>query len=483
MVWLLRRNHVDYEVDLQTGAHHVVAPKVSGTELCRNWLVDGTGAVGATLDFESNSGRWTIRNGKGNRIAGGVDKFGDINLVAFTPDGAGVVYGIRDMAAGRDHWFSVPLAGGTPQSFLEDQRAEREVTDRGHRLTGYVDDTADRRAHFFDARRDKIYAASARAFPGERMDLDGSNDAFDRLMVTTQGDGDPITWWKVDIYTGKADVLGTSYAIAPADVGSTRMVDYTAADGTKMDGVLTLPPGKADARGLPAIVMPHGGPFGFHDSTGFDWYAQSFASRGYAVFQPNFRGSGGHGVAFEQAGYGESGRKMQTDISDGLAEMVKQGIVDPKRVCIVGWSYGGYAAQAGVTLQQGLYRCAVSMAGLSDLVQRRNDAARATNSDELTLRVLALEFGDGRDLREVSPIRFVDKVSVPILLIHGKDDTVVEYSQSSRMADALRAAGKQVQFVTLPNGDHWLLNSETRSAMLQASMDFVTRYNPPDPAK
>src|SRR6202007_2715282 len=121
-----------------------------------------------------------------------------------------------------------------------------------------------------------------------------------------------------------------------------------------------------EAKGLPLVVMPHGGPEA-HDRPGFDWWAQAFASRGYAVFQPNFRGSDGSGDAFRDAGFGQWGRKMQTDISDGVAELARRGIVDPKLVCIVGASYGGYAALAGVTLQHGLYRCAVSYAGVANM--------------------------------------------------------------------------------------------------------------------
>ncbi len=129
-----------------------------------------------------------------------------------------------------------------------------------------------------------------------------------------------------------------------------------------MEGVLTLPPDK-EGKNLPLVVMPHGGPIVVGDRARFDWWAQVFASRGYAVFQPNYRDTLGYGEAFRHAADGQYGRKMQTDISDGLTALATAGIIDPKRTCIVGGSYGGYAAFAGVTLQHGLYRCAVSVAG------------------------------------------------------------------------------------------------------------------------
>ncbi len=482
-----------YEMDLQTRKHRVIAkhPGPDAEGMNRDWLLDGAGAVAASLDVYHRTGEWIVRNAHGVALTSGKDLRGQVELIGFTPDGApggpSVIYSLIEAEGGLVRWFSVPLAGGASVPYLDGEAVKGTFEDRGHHLLGFTTDAAGDESHFLDARQEKIYKASQRAFPGLHMELVDHNDAFDRLVVTTTGPGDPITWWQVDIKTGKADELGQSYPMDEDDVGPMKMAPFTAADGLKMEGVLTLPPARflqgRPAKALPAVVVPHGGPFGAYDTAGFDWLAQAFASRGYVVFQPNFRGSGGYGRPFEQAGYGEYGRKMQSDVSDGLAELVKQGIVDPQRVCIVGWGYGGYAALVGVTVQQGLYRCAASMAGISDLNDKVNADLAEANQDLMLYRNIKQEIGMGQHLTEVSPIRFVDKVSVPILLIHGKDDTVVEYSQSSRMAEALRRAGKDVELVTLPGADHWLLNSETRLAMLQASVDFVMKHNPPDGGK
>jgi dipeptidyl aminopeptidase/acylaminoacyl peptidase len=223
--------------------------------------------------------------------------------------------------------------------------------------------------------------------------------------------------------------------------------------------------------------MPHGGP-GQRDYPGFDWWAQAFASRGYAVLQPNFRGSSGYGATFQNAGHGEWGRKMQSDLSDGLTFLVQSGIADPQRACIVGASYGGYAALAGVTLQKGIYRCAVSVAGVSDLSKMVATDIRESILSATLIRMLKQEVGSGRDLREASPIRFAAGADAPILLVHGKDDTVVNYDQSADMAKALQKAGKPVEFVTLVGEDHWLSRSETRQSMLEAVVAFVEKRNP-----
>ncbi len=249
------------------------------------------------------------------------------------------------------------------------------------------------------------------------------------------------------------------------------------ADGLDLEGILTLPVGKG-SKNLPIIMFPHGGPTA-HDEPRFDWWAQALASRGYAVFQPNFRGSTNKDAAFIEAGHGEWGRKMQSDISDGLSYLAAQGIVDPKRACIVGASYGGYAALAGVTLQKGLYRCAISVAGVSDLQMMVSTDIRESGSNPVLIRNLRAEIGKGRELRDVSPRRFAAQADAPILLIHGKDDVVVPYRQSTVMADALKDAGKPHELVTLDGEDHWLSKSATRQRMLEAVVTFVEKHNPP----
>jgi dipeptidyl aminopeptidase/acylaminoacyl peptidase len=287
----------------------------------------------------------------------------------------------------------------------------------------------------------------------------------------------------VDVATSKADPIGAAYPdVKSASVGPIETVRWTAADGLALSGVLSLPPDRP-AKGLPLIVMPHGGPED-RDYAVFNWWAQLFAARGYAVFQPNFRGSSGDGAALLDAGFGEYGRKMLTDMSDGVAALAQKGVVDPKRACIVGWSYGGYAAQAGVTLQHRLYRCAVSMAGLSDLPHFLNYVVKVSGADGDGLRYWRRYMGVTSPFdpspATISPARHAADADAPILLIHGKDDSVVPIEQSLQMQRALKAAGKPVELVTLPNADHWLLHEDTRLAMAKASLAFVLKYNPPE---
>ncbi|MEL6529446.1 MAG: S9 family peptidase, partial [Pseudomonadota bacterium] len=290
--------------------------------------------------------------------------------------------------------------------------------------------------------------------------------------------GDSGSWFNVDLENLSASALGYErMAVTPEKVGKISTITYQAGDGLEIEAILTLPPGK-DPTNLPLVVFPHGGPTGQDDAV-FDWWAQAVAYRGYAVLQPNFRGSTNRDRAFIRAGYGEWGRKMQTDLSDGIAHLAAEGIVDPSRACIMGASYGGYAALAGVTLQQGIYRCAVSFAGVSDLTRLTRTEIRESGSNSMVKRVLKEEIGQGRELKDISPRRFADRADAPVLLIHGKDDVVVPFEQSFIMADALKDAGKPYELISLEGEDHWLSRSETRVETLRAAIKFLEEHNPP----
>ena len=336
---------------------------------------------------------------------------------------------------------------------------------------------------FIDPTAAARWASILRAFPDKAPVLVSWSDNLRQILVLTGGSRNSGVYQLVDFDRHAADIVGEAYpAIGPAQVGEVRPVSYEAADGLKIAGYLTLPPGVTEPRDLPLVVLPHGGPAS-NDDGGFDWLAQAIASRGYAVLQSNFRGSTGYGEAFLEAGYGEWGRKMQTDLSDGVRYLAGRDIIDPARVCIVGASYGGYAALAGATLDTGIYRCAVSIAGVSDLRRMVTWTARQTGRRDAPAvrywnRFMGADGLGDRSLDTRSPARLADKAAIPILLIHGRDDTVVPIEQSRIMAEALREAGKDGRIVEMSGEDHWLSRSETRLAALSETIAFLEANNP-----
>ena len=226
--------------------------------------------------------------------------------------------------------------------------------------------------------------------------------------------------------------------------------------------------------------MPHGGPEA-HDSVRFDWMAQYFASRGYVVLQPNFRGSDGFGAKYKLAGRGEWGRRiMQHDVTDAINSMIKTGWADKDRVCIVGASYGGYAALAGGAFTPDLYRCVAAIAPVADLPTMIYDERRESGSDSWVVTYWKRLIGDPRSerdkLKSISPSEHAAEFTAPVLLIHGNDDIVVPMHQSVIMERALKKAGKPVEFVRLKGGDHWLSTSETRLETLERLATFVDRH-------
>ncbi len=299
-----------------------------------------------------------------------------------------------------------------------------------------------------------------------------------KFTVYVEGPQDPAgTYYYYDSTKPEIVKIGALYPrVTPAEAAQKRLISYKARDGLEIPAYLTLPPG-ASGKNMPFVVMPHGGPEG-RDDPGFDWWAQFVATRGFAVLQPEFRGSAGFGQAFKEAGRHKWGLEMQNDVTDGVKAMIAQGIADPKKMCIVGWSYGGYAALAGVTLTPELYKCGIAMAGVSNLVTMLGFEA---NHHNMTFnpdvnywpRVIGDPTQDGDRLRATSPALHADRVTAALLLIHGKNDTTVPIEQSEQMAQAMDKAGKPYQFIRIDGDDHQLRAAASRKQMLEAMDKFL----------
>jgi dipeptidyl aminopeptidase/acylaminoacyl peptidase len=232
-------------------------------------------------------------------------------------------------------------------------------------------------------------------------------------------------------------------------------------------GYLTLPPGVDDPKGLPAIVLPHGGP-GDRDEWGFDWLSQYYASRGFAVLQPNFRGSTGYGEAWLHRNGFRSWRIAIGDVLDAGRWLVAQGIADPAKLCVVGWSYGGYAALQSAVTDQGVFKAVVAIAPVTDLQTLKEE-----HRDWSDYYLVSDMIGEGPQVREGSPARNAEKIKVPVLLFHAALDRNVGIAQSRLMASRLQSAGVKHELVTWDDLDHHLEDSAARTEMLRKSDAFL----------
>lgn len=247
---------------------------------------------------------------------------------------------------------------------------------------------------------------------------------------------------------------------------------YKARDGVPIRAVVTLPKGK-EAKNLPVIMMPHGGPVA-RDSEEYDWWTQFLASKGYAVIQPNYRGSSGFGTKFQELGEGQWGTGMQDDLTDAMKHFASIGMIDPKRACIVGASYGGYAAMRAAHRDTGVYRCAVSYAGVSDMgrMVRYNSRFLTGEGTRQFLRKMAPDF------TEVSPLKFANDFAMPILILHGKKDRRVPVNQSQVLVAKLKAANKPHKYIEQPEGDHFFTREADRLQFLKEMEAWLDTYNP-----
>ena len=483
-----------HRVDPRTGRGRSVAYMDSTTD---DYVLDGEGEIIALSRYDERTGRWSLRlpQGSGHREVWTVDAPVDVPALlgmGRTPRTIVVSADRPDLASedaeSADEVFEVNVDTGEWSRLPFERQPGFLVHHPRTRMLigGGRNEEAGVRYEFLDPQASRRWQSVERAFRGKAPQLVSWNDALSQVVVFTDT-GEAGQYHLVDFDRRTADIVADAYpAIAPEQVGAVRSIHYAASDGLDIPAYLTLPPGVSEPAGLPLVVLAHGGPAS-RDVAGFNWWAQALASRGYAVLQANFRGSTGYGRAFLEAGYGEWGRKMQTDLSDGVRWLAAEGIIDPARVCIVGASYGGYAAMAGLTLDSEVYRCGVAVAGVSDLRRMVNwEAEQSRHKNNQTVRYWNRFMGaarlNDRALDALSPAYLAASVESPLLLIHGRDDTVVPIEQSRVMAEALRRAGKPVEFVELPGEDHWLSRSATRRQMLAETVRFLEANNPAGPA-
>ncbi|WP_417471362.1 prolyl oligopeptidase family serine peptidase [Maricaulis sp.] len=299
-----------------------------------------------------------------------------------------------------------------------------------------------------------------------------------KLVVEGRDPGQPANYYLLDLGTGGLGLLDVETVLPEGHApGSREYLEYTASDGLAIPAYLTMPAGFAEGDAPPAlIVMPHGGPRS-RDTAQYDWWASFYAARGYAVFQPNFRGSSGYGEAFERAGYGGFGSRMIDDIIEGAHHVQESGRVRPGQYCVIGGSYGGYAALMTALRDPGNVACALSFAGVTDPFAFLGSRDNRHTSLRYWEQYMGERFGDRDEQATITPAARADELRLPLLIMHGEDDTTVPYGQFRLLRNAMEGRDN-VRFVTLPDADHYLGTPEARTSLLRESQTFLDENFP-----
>jgi len=468
--------------DLDTGKSTEMDLGKPGTV---NWLVTPDGALVARAIFDSNKKVWSLEmrvNHRWKEVFNQTEAIDFPTLAGLGRSNQTVIIGIwAGENAGR--YFEIGADGIlSPPLNIADDNLVPLFDPVSQRFGGFarVDDSV---VYQYELPQLQKLADLCKAtLPEQRVTIcEFAAEDPRQVLLFAESVDDPGTYYVVNFSAGTSLSVGATYPNLPTPwIAERKPITYKAADGLEIHGYLTLPPVGFEVptgKPLPLIVLPHGGPQA-RDTLSFNWQSQLYASHGYAVLQPNFRGSTGYGTAFMQAGYGEWGRKMQTDLSDGVRYLARTGLIDPQRVAIVGASYGGYAALAAATLDQNVYRCAVAIAAVSNPIDMIN--AGLSSGFYSTASMYWKRFmGAPETLDAISPYKQAKRCTIPVLMFHGLDDSVVYIGQSRKMRDALKAAGKDVTLIEQKGEDHWETNEAQRLEMSRAIMAFLENHNPP----
>lgn len=466
-------------VNVHNGTPHIV--ERGGTGVTR-WLADGKGEVRAAIKIKTEhwAGKETHRVVIARLHEGDdwqtIDE-GDMVQghrfipVGFAKDRPSILYVLADNESGhlegREYDLSAHALGAVLAS---SPGCDAERLGNDQESYGFDAPCDPNSFHYFDPAWQHDYQAIKGALKAQQVWLiDRSEDGKRVLASVHRTVTDPTSYWVLDRRGEKAalSVYADSYeGLKDEDIRETKGVTYTARDGHGIPGYITVP---ADHSGpLPFVVLVHGGPTG-HDDAGFNWQVQFLVSRGYGVFQPQFRGSSGYGEAFQDAGLQQWGGLMQDDVTDGTRWLISQKLADPSRICIAGSGFGGYASLMGVVKEPSLYACAAAYGPITDLSMMMHRMHKMLFHDINMPKVK----NEDQDPDDISPVEHAAEIKVPVLLVHGKKDTRVPYDHSEDMEHALKRAGKPVTAVYPDLADSRLSHSADRVVWLTELEKFL----------
>jgi len=467
-----------YRLDLKTGELTLVAENPGNIT---SWLTDHAGNIRGAQTSDGVNTSFLYREGASGPFQTVLTtSFRDsFNPLFFTFDNK-LLYAASNLGRDKQAIVLVDPATAKEQKVLfEHPDVDIDSMSYSHKrkvLTTINYVTWKPQRKYLDAETERIFAALEKQLPGYEFGIQSMTDDEDRMIVAAYNDRTPGMRYLYDVKTDKLAKLGEIAPWLPqAKMATMKPIVYKSRDGLTINGYITLPNGK-DAKNLPVIVNPHGGPWA-RDVWGWNPEVQMLANRGYAVLQMNFRGSTGYGRSFWQASFKQWGRNMQDDITDGVEYLVREGIADPKRICIYGGSYGGYATLAGVAYTPNLYACAVDYVGVSNLFTFLNTIPPYWKPYlDMFHEMVGDPEKDKALLTETSPALNADRIKTPLFVAQGARDPRVNIDESNQMVKALKARGVDVPYMVKENEGHGFRNEENQFDFYEAMERFLAKY-------
>lgn len=469
------------KVNVRTGKYKVVR---RGSEDIQRWLTDLRGEVRLMEGNKSETkAKWTmkIRDADGEKWRH-VDEYPGLSaediVVGFTRDPNELVLALYRGKDTRGLYVYDLLQKSITRTLFHNDKYDVEAllynADRSDIIGArYISDSS--QIELFPGKHSAVQRLQEK-YPDFQIDFIDSTANEDKYLVRIGSPSDPGGYFLLDPKTLGTSKLVTLYdGLSAQNVGAVLNVRYTARDGQKIPAYVTLPPTvESTPKNLPFIVLPHGGPYA-RDDKRFDYLAQFFATRGYGVLQMNFRGSEGYGRSYEEAGR-ENWVVMQEDVEDGMRWLLRKGYADPKRTCIAGWSYGGYAALMGSINHPELYNCTISMAGVTDLIDLKNDMEKYRFGD-ITSDFFLRGLDGKKDMKANSPVKRASELKNPVFLAHGTLDQRVHFDQFKRMKSALKKSSAKVTAIEFKDEDHFLSNKANRVKFFVELEKFLEKAN------
>ena len=473
-----------YRININTGEVKQLAKNENPAEPISTWMTDHDGKLRIAIKVKDGINQTVMYR------AAETDEFKEVlttsfretmNPVFFDFDNGSVVYAASNL--GRDKSVIVKFDMETGKEVGDPIFGSDEVdvenifySEKRKVPTGITYTTWKRQYHFLDKERERTQQILEEKLPNQEVIVTGMNKDEDKMMIRTYSDRSLGAYYFYDAKTEKLEkITDVSPWIDPEDMAEMKPVKYKTRDGIEINGYLTLPKGK-EAKNLPVVVNPHGGPWA-RDAWTYNPEIQLLASRGYAVFQMNFRGSVGYGRKFWEMSFKEWGQKMQDDITDGAKWLVEEGIADEKRIAIYGGSYGGYATLAGITKTPDLYACAIDYVGVSNLFTFMETIPPYWKPYlEMLYEMVGHPEKDKAAMEANSPAFQVDKIKCPLFVVQGANDPRVNIDEADQIVRSLRARKIDVPYMVKYNEGHGFHNEENQFEFYKAMLGFFKTH-------